>query len=57
VEFVSQGCDRCIRGLAGLFEMAVMAMMGWGVEETWDWAAQDPVSYGSDHYFRGHQDA
>jgi hypothetical protein len=38
-------------------EMAVVAMMGSRVKETWDWAAQNPVSYGSDRYFRGHQDA
>ncbi len=27
MEFVSQGSDRCLRGLAGSLEMAVVAMM------------------------------
>jgi hypothetical protein len=33
VEFVSQGSDHHFRGLAGLFEMAVVAVMGSGGEE------------------------
>ncbi len=42
---------------AGSFEMAVVAMVGSRVEKTWEWAAQNPVSYGSDRYIRGHRDA
>jgi hypothetical protein len=41
---------------AGSLEMGVVAMMGSRVEKTWDWAAQNPVSYGSDRYIRGHRD-
>jgi hypothetical protein len=37
--------------------MAIVAMMGSRVEKTWDWATQNPLSYGSDRYITGHQDA
>jgi predicted branched-subunit amino acid permease len=46
-----------LKTFAGSFEMAVVAMMGSRVEKTWDWAAQNPVWYGSDHYIRGHRGA
>ncbi len=46
-----------LKTFAGSFEMAVVAMMGSRVEKTWDWAALNPVSYGSDRYIRGHRGA